>query len=274
ARHAMRNLGHEFRKLLAQKRTYLGWAGLLAIPVLMVLALYLSNSNPHGEDEGPPFLDQVLSNGMFVPLSAIAVLSFFLLPMLASMAGAYPIAGEAEQGTMKTWLSRPVSRTTVLLSKWGVAIIYVIIGMLLVWGGGLLAGGLVFGLRPLVTLSGTTVSIAHGLWLTFLVYGLILLAMVCVISLAALVSTFTNSSLTAAIVAMVIFIVLSILNGFSYFDFMKPYTFTAYSSAFLDLFRDPIYWPPIRDAVLTYVATIAGVTLLAWYIFRRRDILT
>ena len=30
----MRSLGYEFRKLLAQKRTYLGWAGLLAIPFL------------------------------------------------------------------------------------------------------------------------------------------------------------------------------------------------------------------------------------------------
>jgi ABC-2 type transport system permease protein len=270
----MRVLGHEMRKLLAQKRTYLGWAGLLAIPFLEVLALYLSNSNPHSEGEGPPFLDQALSNGMFVPLSAIAVLSFFLLPMLASMAGAYPVAGEAEQGTMKTWLSRPVSRTTVLFSKWGIAVVYVIIGMLLVWGGGLLAGGVVFGLKPLVTLSGTTVGLVHGFWLTFLTFGLILLGMMCLISLAALVSTFTNSSLTASIVAMVIFIVLSILNGFSYFDFMKPYTFTSYSTAFLDLFRDPIYWPPIRNAVLTYAATIGGATALAWYIFRRRDILT
>jgi ABC-2 type transport system permease protein len=270
----MRVLGHELRKILAQKRTYLGWGGLLAIPFLEVLALYLSSSNPHSQGEGPPFLDQVLSNGMFVPLSAMAALSLFLLPLLASMAGAYPIAGEAEQGTMKTWLSRPVSRSTVLFSKWGIAIVYVIIGMLLVWGGGLLAGGVVFGLKPLVTISGTTVSIPYGVWLTFLTYGLILLGMMCLISLAVLFSTFTNSSLTASIIAMVIFIVLSILNGFSYFDFMKPYTFTAYSTTFLDLFRDPIYWHPIRNAVLTYAATIAGVTALAWYVFRRRDILT
>ena len=56
---AMRSLGHELRKILAQKRTYLGWGGLLAIPFLEVLALYLSSSNPHSEGEGPPFLDQV-----------------------------------------------------------------------------------------------------------------------------------------------------------------------------------------------------------------------
>lgn len=269
----MRSLGREFQKILAQKRTYLGWGGLLAIPFLIVLALYLTSSKP-APGEGPPFLSAAFSNGMFVPLSAMAALSFFLLPLLSSMAGAYPIAGEAEQGTMKTWLSRPVSRSTVLFSKWGIAIIYVIIGMVLVWAGGLLAGGIVFGLKPLVTISGTTVSIPYGFWLTFLTYGLILLGMMCVISLAVLFSTFTNSSLTAAIVALVIFIVLSILNGFSYFDFMKPYTFTAYSTTFLDLFRDPIYWAPIRNAVLTYAATIGGVTALAWYIFGRRDILT
>jgi ABC-2 type transport system permease protein len=269
----VRSLGREFQKILAQKRSYLGWGGLLAIPFLEVLALDLSSSKP-GAGEGPPFLSQVVHNGMFVPLSALAALSFFLLPLLSSMAGAYPVAGEAEQGTMKTWLSRPVSRSTVLFSKWGIAIIYVVIGMALVWAGGLLAGGVVFGLKPLVTTSGTTVSVAHGFWLTLLTYGLILLGMMCLISLAVLFSTFTNSSLTAAVVAMVIFIVLSILNGFHYFDFMKPYTFTAYNTTFLDLFRDPVYWRPIRDAVLTYTGTIAGVTALAWYIFRRRDILT
>ena len=136
----MRSLGREFQKILAQKRTYLGWGGLLAIPFLEVLALYLSSSKP-GAGEGPPFLSQVVHNGMFVPLSALAALSFFLLPLLSSMAGAYPVAGEAEQGTMKTWLSRPVSRTTVLFSKWGIAVAYVVIGMVLVWIGGLLAGG-------------------------------------------------------------------------------------------------------------------------------------
>jgi ABC-2 type transport system permease protein len=269
----VRSLGRELQKILAQKRTYLGWGGLLAIPFLEVLALYLSSSKP-APGEGPPFLSAAFSNGMFVPLSAMAALSFFLLPLLSSMAGAYPLAGEAEQGTIKTWLSRPVSRTTVLFSKWGIAIVYIIIGMVLVWTGGLLAGGLVFGLKPLITISGTTVSVAHGFWLTFLTYGLILLGMMCLISLAVLFSTFTNSSLTAAIVAMVIFIVLTILNGFSYFNFIKPYTFTAYSDTFLNLFRDPIYWHPIRNAVLTYAATIAGTTALAWYIFRRRDILT
>ena len=269
----MRSLWHEFVKILFQRRTYVGWASLLAVPLLIVLALALSNAKP-AAGQGPPFFAAITNNGIFVPLAAVGALSLFLLPLVAAMAGAYPLAGEAETGTLKTWMSRPVGRASVLFSKWGVAILFVIVGMVLVAVGGLVGGWLVFGVHPLTTLSGTTIGIAAGLWRIVLANLLILAALLCVISLALLMSTLTNSSLTAAIGAMVVFVVLTILNGFSYFDFMKPYTFTSYDLAFVDLFRDPIVWAPIRNALLTYGATVAGLLGVAWLIFRRKDILT
>jgi ABC-2 type transport system permease protein len=269
----VRSLGREFVKILFQRRTYVGWAGLLAVPLLIVLALDLSSSKP-GPGEGPPFFAAILNNGIFVPLAAIGALSLFLLPLVASMAGAFPLAGEAEMGTMKTWMSRPIGRSTVLFSKWGVAIAYVVVGMLLVGIGGLLAGWAVFGIHPLTTLSGNTIGIGAGLARIALANLLILAALLCMVSLALCVSTLTDSSLTAAISAMVVFVVLTILNGFSYFDFMKPYTFTSYELAFTNLFREPIYWQPIRNAVLTYGVTVAGLLLVSWLIFRRKDILT
>jgi ABC-2 type transport system permease protein len=269
----MRSLGREFVKILSQRRTYVGWAGLLAVPLLIVLALDLSSSKP-APGEGPPFFSAITNNGIFVPLAAIGALSLFLFPLIASMAGAFPLAGEAEMGTMKTWMSRPVSRATILFSKWGVAIAYVVVGMLLVGIGGLVAGWLVFGAHPLTTLSGTTISISAGLGRIALANLLILAALLCMISLALFVSTLSDSSLTAAISAMVVYVVLTILNGFSYFDFMKPYTFTSYNLAFTNLFRDPIYWHPLRNALLTYGVTVAGLLLVSWLIFRRKDILT
>ena len=269
----MRGLWREFVKILFQRRTYVGWDGLLAVPLLIVLALDLSNSKP-APGEGPPFFAQITNNGIFVPLAAIGVLSFFLFPLIASMAGAFPLAGEAELGTMKTWMSRPVSRTAILFSKWGVAILYIAVGMLLVGSGGLVAGWLVFGAHPLATLSGTTIGISSGLARIVLANLLILAALLCMVSLALFFSTLTDSSLTAAISAMVVFVVLTILNGFSYFDFMKPYTFTSYNMAFVNLFRDPIYWQPIRHALAVYGVTVAGLLLASWLIFRRKDILT
>jgi ABC-2 type transport system permease protein len=268
----MKLLRGEFTKTMFQKRTYVGWAGLTAIPIIMALALSLSSKKP-GPNEGPPFFSQAVHNGMFLPLAAIAALSFFFLPLVASMAGGFPLAGEAEQGTIKTWLVHPVSRGGVLFSKWVVAVIYVAIGMALVAAVGLAAGGIAFGIHPVVLGLGGTVSVAHGLWLTLLAYLIILAAAVCVVSLAMFFSTLADSSLTAAVGALVVFIVMQILGGFSLFDSIKPYLFTSHLDAWQNLFSRPIVWHPIATALMTFGVYVAVLTVAAWAVFRRKDVL-
>ena len=152
-------LRREFTKLIHQKRSYVGWGGLLAVPLLVTLALYL-NRNNHHHDNGPGgVISLAMHNGLLMPVAAIILLSAFLLPLLASMVGAYQLAGEAETGTIKTWLMHSISRGGVLASKWGIAIIYVIIGLVLVFVGGLIGGALAFGLHAPALLSGQTVSV-------------------------------------------------------------------------------------------------------------------
>jgi ABC-2 type transport system permease protein len=269
----VRAVRREIVKLLSLRRTYIGWAGLLAVPLLMVLALKLASGDPHGGD-GPPFLSSVLNNGLFVPLTAIAVLANFLLPLAASMTGGYAVAGEAEMGTMKTWLVRPVSRTSVLVSKWVVANLYVAVGMLIVAVGGAIAGWAVFGLHPMVTLSGTTVSIPHGVGLILLTYALVFLEMTCVVSIALLISTITDSSLAAAVGALVITLVMAVLTLFSWFDWLAPYLFVSHAEAYMGFWRTPIDWSPVVDALEAYAAYIVVLTLASWYVFRRKDVLS
>jgi ABC-2 type transport system permease protein len=266
-------LRREFTKLIHQKRSYVGWAGLLAVPLLISLALYL-NRNNHRRGDGPGGLISLAKHeGLFMPVAAIFLLTGFLLPLLASMVGAYQLAGEAETGTIKTWLMHSISRGGVLASKWGIAIIYVIIGLVLVFVGGLIGGALAFGLHAPALLSGQTVSVTHGLWLTLLSFLYVLVSVICILSLALLFATLTNSSLTAAIGALVVFIVMNILGAFSYFDFMKPYLFTSHMDAWQGLLSQPISWHPIVTGLITFAAYIAGFMAVAWYLFRRKDIL-
>src|SRR5450756_3242975 len=145
---------------------------MLAIPFLVSLAIKLAGSGPHA-NEGPAFLSRVLGNGMYVPLASLSALLPFLLPMAASMVASYMVAGEAELGTLRIILLRPVKRGSMLVSKWIVAMLYLAVGFLLVLVGGVVFGGLFFGLHPMITLSGTTLSVAHGLGLTVLVLSLI-----------------------------------------------------------------------------------------------------
>jgi ABC-2 type transport system permease protein len=266
-------LRREWVKLLFTWRTYLIWGGLAAIPFLMALALYISDTGP-GPGEGPHFMSRVLENGLYVPVSALAALLLVLLPLASAVLGSYLVAGEAELGTLRAILLRPQSRGSLIVSKWVVAVLTLLVGLALVVVAGILFGALFFGLAPLVTLSGTTVSIAEGIGLIVLTALFALVAMACMISLALLFSTLTSSSLTALIATFVVFIVVQILVSFSYFDWLEPYVFSSYFDEYVNFFRDPIAWRPVGEALLVFGLWIAGLTALAWLVFRRKDILS
>jgi ABC-2 type transport system permease protein len=273
--HAWGALRREWIKLLFQRRSYLIWGGAFLIPFLISLALYLAgNANPHDEGGGPLFIEQITSNGMFVTMAALSSLLPFLLPMAAAMVAGYMIAGEAELGTLRIVLLRPVRRGGFLLSKWTMAMVYLAVGFALMVAGGLLFGGLFFGLQPMITLSGSTVGVWHGLGLILLscLYGLA--AMSCIVSMALLFGTLTDSSLTALIGTIVVYIVITVLIAFSYFDWLRPWVFPYYLLDFSNFFRDPIYWRPILKGLGVFAAWSFGLTFVAYLVFRRKDVLS
>ena len=147
--------------------------------------------------------------------------SVFLLPLAAAMVGGNMIAGEAEHGTLRTVLVRPVDRGALLLAKWATAVIYLGIVLLLVAAAGLISGWVFFGIRPMLIIGGTVGvaarAVAHLPGLPDGAGGL-----TCVLSLALLFSVITNSSLAAAVLTMVIILVVQILLQFSYFAGCGP----------------------------------------------------
>ena len=126
----------------------------------------------------------------------------------------------------------------------------------------------------MVTLSGTTVGVGHGLGLILLscLYGLA--AMSCIVSMALLFSALTDSSLTALIGTIVIYIVITVLIAFSYFDWLRPWVFPSYLLDFSNFFRDPIYWQPVLKGFGVFAFWSAGLTFLTYVLFRRKDVLS
>jgi ABC-2 type transport system permease protein len=273
------HVAREFTKILFQKRTYFGWVGLFLVPFLITVAIRLSPG--HGRGGGDPdqqgaqfFFDLIESNGLYVAIGALFAMVAFLLPLLASMAGSQTIAGEAENGTLRTVLMQPVRRGTLLMAKWFVANLYVGIGLLLLAVGSLIAGGAIFGIKSALLLSGEVVSVGHSLWLLFLSYLFVWFGMAAVVSLAMVLSSLTNSGLTAMAAGLVLVIVMLILGSLSVFDFLQPYLFTSHFGAWINLFSQPVDWGPIRDALINFTVWIIGMTGIAWLIFRRKDILS
>jgi ABC-2 type transport system permease protein len=274
----MNHVGREFVKLLFQKRTYFGWVGLFVVPFIITIAIRFS---PHGgsridPDRGAPdfFFNLIWTNGLYVAVGSLFALSAFLLPLLAAMSGSQTVAGEAENGTLRTLLMQPVRRGAVLTAKWFVANLYIAIGLLVLLVGSLIAGGAIYGLKPAMLLSGQMVSVGEALWRILVAYAFVWVGMAAVVSLALLFSTLTNSGLTAVAAAMVLVIIMLILGNLQVFDFLRPYLFTSHFGAFSGFFRQPVDWVPIRDALIAFAVWIAGLTGIAWLIFRRKDILS
>jgi ABC-2 type transport system permease protein len=266
----------ELTKIFFQKRTYIGWAALLLIPVLVAVALNFGSPDRGGPGGGAgavDFFSLARTNGLLVPLAAMTMLSAFFLPLVAAMAGGFQLASEAESSTLKTWLLHPVDRGPVVLSKWLTTVLYVLAGLGIAALAGYAVGIPFFGAGRIALLSGGTVSVAHGLGLTLLAYLYVGLAMVAVASIAMLISAITDSSLTAAIGTLVLVIVMQIVGQLSYFDSIKPYLFTSHIDGWQAFFQGSIDWTTIWKGVLAFVI-YAGVGLVAtWRIFKRKDVL-
>jgi ABC-2 type transport system permease protein len=273
----MRLLWLEMVKMRYQKRTWIGLIALGLVPIIMTLAFYLSHDVHPGARQGSgtdltPIFMALARNGVVMPIVALTGLTAFLFPLAASMVGAFTIAGEAETGTLKTVLVRPIRRGSLLGSKWTVGVLYLLLASIVVGVIALIAGTIAFGTRPMLMPTGLY-STGHTLWLTALAYLFVLFGMTCILSLALLFSTMTNSSLTAAIVSLVLVIVVEILISFSYFDWLAPYVFPKYFASWTDLFMSPVPTWDIGKALICFGSYTLLFTGLAWWRFRRRDIL-
>jgi ABC-2 type transport system permease protein len=273
------HIGREFTKLLFQKRTFFGWAGVFVVPFIITVAIRFSHEagrQPAGPSQQDPgfFFNLIGSNGLYVAVGALFALSTFLLPMIASMAGSQTIAGEAERGTLRSVLMQPVRRGSVLLSKWFVANLYIAVCLIVLAAGSFIAGGSIYGLKPMILMTGQVVSVGKGLWLVFLAYAYILVAMAAVVSVAVALSTLTDSGLAAMAAGLALVIIMLILGNLSVFAFLKPYLFTSHFEDSIQFFRSPIDWVPIRNGLINFAVWIVGMTGVAWLIFRRKDILS
>jgi ABC-2 type transport system permease protein len=151
--------------------------------------------------------------------------------------------------------------------------LYMAVVLTIVLAAGLISGWAFFGIKPML-IPTEVVSIGHALWLIALAYLLALALLSCVVSLAMLFSAFIDSSLTAAIVPMVLVLVIFLLTQLSFFKSLQPYWFMNHFDAWYGLLQAPIKTKPITDGLLCFAAWSTGAMALAWLIFRRRDILS
>ena len=194
----------ELAKAFHRWRTYLLAAAIGGIPIIIVFALKVSPPDPGAAEDAPPFLFQITANGLFAALTGLAVVQPFFLPLATGLFAGDAVAGEAQSGTLRYLLLRPVRRTRLVLAKYCSSMTLLGGLVLVTLVSGVVAGAVVFGMRPLPTLSGSTLSVAEGLARVGAsgVYMLAVLSGIACIGLC--ISTRTDSGPGAAVATIVL----------------------------------------------------------------------
>jgi ABC-2 type transport system permease protein len=259
----------EVRKLLAQKRTYLGLAAAVVVPIAFVVALGTQS------DAGPtdiPLGRALRDTGLAVPFVVLFFMSIWGLPLVTALVAGDIVAAESHNGTLKTILTRSRDRGEVFAGKAAAVATYTVTVLFAMVAVGVAAGVIQFGWHPLVSLSGTTVAAPTGLGLLALstvVYAWPLLA---IAAFGLMLSTVTRNSAASVVGTLLFALLMQLLGALPGTESLRPYLLGEQFSAWHGLLRRPTDWAPIERAAWL-CALYAAVPLAAGYLtFLRRDV--
>ena len=262
----------ELSKQVRRWRTWLLAAALAGIPVLVVVAVRLSPPPPQNSQDAPPFLLQIVRNGLFAPLTGLALVQPFFMSVAIGLFAGDAIAGEAQTGTLRYLLLRPVRRPRLIMSKYGAAMTFTGALLVIVICSGLLAGGVVFGIHPMPTLSGTSLSVVDGLVRIFASGAFILLAASGIVAVGMWISTLTDSGPGAIVATVIVAIASQIADQIPSLHAIQPFLPTHGWLGYTGLFRFPVDLATMRGGLIVSAAYTAVFLTLAVWRLRRRDI--
>ena len=264
-------IGVELSKLLRRPRTWVTITLLAGLPVVVGIFLKATGIAPR-PGSGPALLSEVLNNGVLFPAAALALILPVFLPVAVAVIAGDAIAGEASAGTLRYLLARPVSRSRLVTAKVVMALVFIVLAIAIVAVVGLIAGAVLFGIKPLTSLSGTGLTTQQAIQRTVLAVLYIGWSMLGLAGIALFASTRTDSPLAAALSALAAFVTSQVLDLIDATRAIKPYLPTHYWLSFVDLFRDPILWRGIQHGVALQAVYLIVFLGAAWASFTTKDI--
>ncbi len=290
----------ELYKITRRSRTYISFAAIAGIVFIFQFAFKAdggSYMNLMLQGAGDTFdLDKTKAiNGYFMCYIILNTL-LIQIPILVALIAGDAISGEANMGTLRLLLTKPVSRSKLLLAKFTASTIYTIallifmaltalLGSLLIFGAGDL---LVFRVRGDESLI-MQITKDDILWRYVAAFAYAAVALTVIASLALLLSIFAENSIGPIIATVCIVIVCTIISNINVPIIdknIKPYLFTSYLVGWKGFFYigttpegQPIKgsienWPAIRNSLFILLAHIGILLGAALVVFKRKDILS
>ena len=286
----------ELFKIFKRPRTYISFAAIAAMILIIQLGLKF---------DGKSYLQLMMSSvsdSFYIPygmilngyLVAFVILNTLLIhvPLLVALVAGDIVAGEANMGTLRLLITKPVSRTQLMLVKFFASVIYTI--MLLCMDGlaGFIFKYVIFGTNDMLIVRNNVIEQIERtdiLWRYIAAFGYAAIALSTVAALAFLLSVFAENSIGPIVSTISIVIVLTILSEMKipiYDNTVKPYLFTSHMLAWKGFFysRANNEGQVIRGSIENLPAILRSLAILLTYIilfvttailaFNKKDILS
>src|SRR6266567_3588398 len=273
------HLRNELWKLFGKKRTYIGFGAFLLAQnaVLLVFRFTRGQSDMQRMLAGNGYLAQEYISALTVAVLMLIPQIVLLMPLYAALVGGDLVAKEAEDGTLRMILSRPISRFRLLFVKWlsGVIFSIVLVGVLgamavcfarlwFPWGG------------MFVTLPGTGVFSLHnagdGVKLYMASHLVLAINASAVTGLAFMFGCFNMKPAAATILALSYMFVNLVLEGIPFFERFQDWLITHHFRAWLMVYAEPTPWPRIAGSLCVLLAFNFTTFLVGAAAFQARDI--
>jgi ABC-2 type transport system permease protein len=271
-------LRNELWKLFGKKRTYIGFGAFLLAQTAMLLAFKYT----HWENDlermlnGNGYLASEFISALAVSLQMLIPQVILLMPLYTTLVGGDLVAKEAEDGTLRMILARPISRFRLLFVKWCAGIIFSVVLALAL---GLTALGFARVLFPWKGMFAFAPGLAFsvlpaGEGLERFVFSHLFLAMNAsvMVSIAFMFSCFNMKPAAATILALSFLFVSVVMESIPFFDRYENWFITHHFKCWLLVFRNPIPWPLIFQSEIVLFAVSATAFVIGSMAFQVRDI--
>lgn len=274
-----RQLRSELWKLFGKKRTYIGFGAFLVSQVGMLLMFQHSNWQRMTTRllEGNGYLAEEYLSALTVAVIMLIPQILLLMPLYASLVGGDMVAKEAEDGTLRMILCRPISRLRLLIVKWVAGLIFCIA---LVGALGVMAvllariwfpwGGMFVNWPPVHVFA--LMPAGEGLMRYGLAHLVLAVNASTIFSLAFMFSCFNMKPAAATVLGMSFLLANLVLENMPFFEDYKAFCLTHYFKCWIMTFNQPM---PVAE-IVTNLSVILGFNFSAFVIgvcaFHVRDI--
>lgn len=285
----------EVYKIFKRPRTYIAFGVIAVIIFLVQIGLKFGGKEyvgmlmggMSGAFEVNPA--EVL-NGYFICFFILNLLLVHV-PILVALIAGDMISGESNMGTLRLIVSKPISRSQLLMGKFIASIFYTIV--LLIWVAilSLFVSMVLFGVNSLFVpreLEANIIASPDVLWRYLAAFAFAAIALTTVAAMAFMFSVFADNSIGPIVGTVCVIIIFTILTQMQipfYDETIKPYLFTTHMLGWKGFFyvkgqegetiKGSIEnLPAIIKSGMILLLYAAGFLLVSIWYFRKKDILS